>query len=171
MTNIFHPSFTGSFRPESFSQDFIEKLAERLRSGLFPAASDRRNQYEIATQSDGFIRFRSVNLLSGINLGPNDVSIEVDREKRQVSFKVTYWTWAKYCIGLGLIIGCFGVVGRYLLMPESYSSPNLDIVFWPSVIFWCVLWPWLLIPVHRGPARKCLTRILDEINSQGKENT
>jgi hypothetical protein len=171
MTNIFHPSFTGSYKPESFSQDFIEKLTERLRGGLFPTASDRRNRYEIATQSNGFIRFRSVNLLSGINIGLNDVSIQVDRDKKEVSFKVTYWTWAKYSVGLGLIIGCLGIAGRLLLMPESYSSPNFEVIFWPSILFWCFVWPWLLIAMHRGPARKCLTRILDEVNRQGNENS
>ena len=171
MTNIFHPSFTGSFTPAHLSQDFIVNLAERLHTGLFPTASERRNQYEIETQSDDSLQFRSANLLSGINIGLNDVSIQVNREKGEVNYRVTYRTWAKHCIGLGLIIAFILVTGRYLLTPKSYSGQYVDMVFWPSVIFWCVIWPWLLIPIHKGSAKKCLNRVLDEVNSSVKVNT
>lgn len=168
MTNIFHPSFTGCFRPDHLSKDCVVTLTQRIHTGLFPAASPLRNRCVVESQSDDSLRFRSANTLAGINVGLNDVTIEVDKECRQVNYSVTYWTWARYCMGLALMLGLAIIAGRYWLIPAPYHGPYVNVVFWPNVIFWCVIWPWLLIPLHKGSARKCLAFLM-RLTAQAKK--
>ena len=175
MSTTFSPHFSGVYKPEAIAGSFVENLAARVRKGLFPMASAQRNQYEIVGQAKDSLHFRSARLLTGITIGLNDVQIQVDRASGEIRYEVFYWTWAKYCIylclGIGGICGfCLmtPLFGLYLFSKESY--PSLAVIKFgvlPMTIFWGLIWPWILIPFHKGPASKCLTKILGEVNTDG----
>jgi hypothetical protein len=165
MMSLFIPRFTGEFTPEAISSAFLEKLAHRVRTGLFPMASPRRNAYRITTQTDNSLQFRSANLLTGINVGLNDVTVTIDNKTGSINYKVSYWTWATYCICLSLLIGVCLVGAKYYIPSGYYPDINENSLFWPLIVFCCLIWPWVLIAIHKGPARKCLNRILDEVNN------
>ena len=181
MWTVFSPSFTGVHKPDRLSSDFIAKLAKRIRSAaLFPFASKRRNQYRTVEQTEDSLWFRSTGLLTGINIGLNDVRIHIHRNAGEIRYDVSYWTWGKYCIylclGPGLLLGLFLVTpffGLYVF-PADWYPPLKVIKTWgiPSIIFWGLIWPWMLIQLHKRAAAKCLTRIFDEVNEQdNSENT
>lgn len=173
MFAAFHPSFRGVYRPEVLADDFVHRLAARIESGLFPMASAGRNRYTITERMQTGLRFRSVGLATGINIGLNDVSIRLDDRAAEVAYEVSYWTWAKY--SLYLCGGIAGVLGLALLatllgVPMFHGYPDLPtnvmlLVFVPMILFWGVLWPWILVALHKRPAAKCLTRIFDEVNA------
>lgn len=173
MFAAFHPSFRGVYRPEVLADDFVDRLAARIDSALFPMASAGRNRYTITERLPTRLRFRSVGLATGINIGLNDVSIRAEDRAPEIVYEVSYWTWAKY--SLYLCGGIAGVLGLILLatllgLPMSYRHLRLPTtVMWlvalPMILFWGVLWPWILIALHKRPAAKCLIRIFDEVNS------
>lgn len=173
MLAAFHPSFRGVYRPEVLADDFVARLAARVESGLFPMASAGRNRYTITERLQTRLRFRSVGLLTGINVGLNDVAIRADGRAPEVSYEVSYWTWAKY--NLFLAAGIADVLGLVLLatllgVPMFQIDVNLPtnvmlLIFVPMILFWGVLWPWILIALHKRPAAGCLTRIFDEVNA------
>lgn len=173
MLAAFHPSFRGVYRPEVLADDFIDRLAARVESGLFPMASAGRNRYAITERLGTRLRFQSVGIATGINIGLNDVAVRVDDRAPEISYEVSYWAWAKY--SLFLCAGIAGVLGLVLLatllgLPMSYGHLHLPTtlllpIFVPMTLFWGVLWPWILIALHKRPAAKCLTRILDEVNA------
>lgn len=173
MRSIFYPGYSGSYKPESLRSDFIWMLAARVDKGLLPKTSKGRNKYEIVYATENTIRFRAVNFLSGINIGLNDVCIKVDREAGTIEYNVSFWTWARYCIflclGIGLALGVLflmPLMGLYIFS-RSYYPPLAEIKDWsfPMVIFWGVIWPWILIIVHKRSAEKYLIKILDDVNN------
>jgi len=123
MFNVFHPTYTGTHKPKSLSSDFITNLAKRIRSpGLFPPASKRRNRYEIVEQKQDSLRFRSVSFLTSIHIGLNDVTTRTDRKTGEIRYDVSYWTWAKYTLGLCFFIG---LVLAFLFLSPLLRTPPL----------------------------------------------
>jgi hypothetical protein len=46
-------------------------------------------------------------------------------------------------------------------------SVNQTLLFaWSNLIFWSVIWPWVLISLHKRPLRRLLARIVDEVDQQ-----
>lgn len=176
MLGLFHPSFEGVWAPESLSGDFARRMAQRVRSGLLPAAKRRRNRYEVLSDTDESVRFRSTSVLTGANIGWNDVELRVDSRQRVVRYRVSYWTWAGYCVGLGLVLAlAFAALvvapvltGSYLL-DESYYPSRSEVLFvaLPIMAFWCLLWPWILVAMHKRPARAGFENLLNEVNVEG----
>jgi hypothetical protein len=175
MLTFFHPSFEGVYEPKRPTADFMGRMADRVRSaGLFPTAAERRNRYEVVSQSQTAVRVRSTNLLTGINVGLNDIALATVDGGRGIRYTVSFWTWAKYSLALSGIIGiAIGVVFCLPIVFEDgnpftdYSAALILAAAIPMALFWGGLFPWLHIAVHRRYARKCLIRILDEISDPG----
>lgn len=173
MFSWFHPSFDGVWQTERVAEDFSNRLAQRVKTGLFPSARAIRNRYELVGHSDDLVHFRSTTILTGANVGFNDVEVRVDRSKNQLRYSVTYWTWARYCVflGLGLALAIPAVVfGPGLIgleLPQNWlPEPKQFLVFGvPMIVFWCLIWPWVLIALHKPNARRGFELLLEEVNS------
>lgn len=174
MLGVFHPSFEGVWRTDNLAEDFARRLAARVRSGLLPLAKRRRNQYEIVSESDESVRFRSTTRLTGANIGWNDVDLRIDRRSGEVRYHVAYWAWTRFCVGLGLLLAAlFGlavvlpVLTGWHLFDESFYPEKGDVVNFalPMMVFWCFVWPWVLVALHKRPARRGFENLLAEVNS------
>jgi len=160
------PNTSGTYHGE-VRADFLPSLSKRIRSGLFPMASARRNQYEIVSEDEDSLRFRSNSVLTGINVGLNEVSVTVDRKANCVRFEIAYWTWAKYVIMLSAAIVsplllCFAAKP---LLPAAWFEgyDQAPALAWAMMFFWGLVWPWILINMHKPNVRRCLTNIFDEL--------
>jgi hypothetical protein len=168
---MFRPEFSGRYSPEKLRPDFIAALSERVRKGLFPLASERRNRYAVVSESDRELRFRSEGLLTSVNIGWNDVHVQIDLAPAspgsppQIHYNATYWGWAKYGYGLCAILG-IALIACWLVFGTKFApyGKAAKWVFWPSVIFWGFVWPWILVAVHRRPAARALERLFAEVN-------
>jgi hypothetical protein len=82
---------------------------------------------------------------------------------------VTYRRWAACCVALGALVGT-ALIACFLLAPamrrDIAAHEGGAAVFWGSVAFWGFVWPWLLIALHKPFAKRCLNRVLTEIDSQ-----
>ena len=100
--------------------------------------------------------------------------VQVDRAAGEVRYQVSFWTWASYgiylCLGIGAVAGFFALsplFGLYIFPENQYPSlPIIRFMGIPMVVFWGLVWPWILIPCHKGPAARLLTRILDEVKNE-----
>lgn len=166
------PHALGAFEPQQLNPRLLDRLAERVESGLFPMASDARNAYEIVEHTDRKLRFRSTNVLTGINVGLNDVTLTVDEPCKRVDFEIWYWTWARYAAGLCLVL--FSMVAPLLLVPRDAFPEALmqgidrsrPVLNWSIACFFGLCWPWILVAMHKGNAGGCLCQILEELNSR-----
>ncbi|MFQ5526303.1 MAG: hypothetical protein ACE5GX_08575 [Thermoanaerobaculia bacterium] len=173
MLGLLHPSFEGVWRPGTLSADFARKLAARVRTGLLPAAKAKRNRYEILTETDSSLHFRSTTLLTGANIGWNDVELRADPGQGRVTYRVEFWAWTRFCVLLGLALGAVFaalvvlpvLTGTYLFS-ESYYPSQAEVLYFalPMMIFWCLVWPWILVAMHKRPARRGFEGLLREVN-------
>ncbi len=177
MLGAFHPSFEGVWRPERLAEDFARRLAARVRSGLLPAARPRRNRYEVLSETDESIRFRSAALLTSANIGWNDVELRADRGAGTVTYRVAYWAWARFCMFLGLglaalfaVLVVVPVLTGWHLFPEDFYPTASELVSFalPMMGFWCFVFPWVLVAMHKRPARLGFETLLAEVNSDGR---
>ena len=79
---LLSPYFSGSYEPRSCTNDFLETLTQRVESKFFTMALDAQSQYKITESSADSLKFHSTNILTGINIGLNDISIKVDPESK-----------------------------------------------------------------------------------------
>ena len=164
MRSVFGARFVGVHKPETIADDFLDRLAARVNSGLFPMASPRRNHYLLVKQADTSLHFRSLGLLTSWNIGLNDVKIEINREAGEIRYDVRCDKWSGIGVGFGGLLFLFFIVGQYVLPANYYPPKSYQYLFWPFVGFWCFVWPWILTAMQKGPAAKCLTRILSDVN-------
>lgn len=175
MLTLFRPRFSGTHRVGQVSHDLIPTLSNRLSTvGLLPLAPPRRNRYRVVRVARNGLHFRSTSLLTAINVGLNDVRLTVDPAQGAIRYEVSYWTWAKYAIALSFGI-CLAIAAFMLppafgvsLLPAQYYGASSQAMLWigvPMLVFWGLVWPWILIAIHKRQAAKLLLRILDEVNA------
>ena len=165
--DLFTPVTSGIFATE-LAPNFLPALAERVRRGLFPMSGTSRNAYEVIELDETGLRFRSTNLWSAINVGLNDVSVNL-RDSNELEYTIRFWTWTKYaallCLTIFVLLLLALTVGRSVFPPAWFA--DFDKAPWlgsSMLIFWGPLWPWLLTAMHKKSVRYCLERILFEVN-------
>ncbi len=180
MNNPFAPRGTGTWTTEKLSKDIIPALTDRIRhGGLFPKATNRRNNYEILESGYDRLHFRSVGILAGITIGLNDVRISIDHTcANTLVYSFKYRTWAKYsiylCLGILIFLAGNLFIFRSAIPPDYFSefkpANNGQLVaillFSGNAVFWGLLWPWILIAIHRKHAARFLEYILKEENDK-----
>jgi len=169
MAHLLLPGFDGLYKPEKLSPKLLENLAQRVRAKkVFPWATARRNQYVIAEESCQKLLYRAASLLTGAFVGLNDVTLRTDKTPGAVHYRVRYWLWAGYCIGLSAFI-VLVILSSILLFQDSgftAYNPFHSWVLWSMLGFWGLLWPWILIAMHKLFAPKALIRIPDGANKE-----
>ncbi len=103
--------------------------------------------------------------------------VEIDLGPGAIRYRVRYWQWALYAIGL---CGALGLVGVALLLsvdvrdyftrhPRSLipgvSIEQHVVIAWGMALFWGFIWPWLLISMHKRPLRGLVTRLIAEVDA------
>jgi hypothetical protein len=165
---LFSPTFAGTVSIRTPGTEFMNRLRWRIDAGLLTGMPHRRSRYVVTRQTDRELTFRAGDFTTAINVGLNQVEVRIPEDSR-LEYVVTYWRWAAYCIALCALIGTALIAG-FLLTPamrsELAAQDGAVAVFWGSVAFWGFVWPWLLIALHKPFARRCLNRVLAEIDSQ-----
>lgn len=176
---MFTPEFRGRFECRTEPRVFLERVAERVRDGFLVRGSQVRASYEVAQRDAGSLHVRSTDFWSDYNIGLNDVRLSA--ESGGVAYEVTYWRWTRGAVVHAAILAATLAV-FYFLPSETWGiaaqirqqPPDRRVwalaIFWGSIGFWGLLWPWLLARLHRGPAERALRRILREVDETARTN-
>ena len=172
------PSFRGRFTPRTEGNAFLARVAKRVEAGFLMGRPHFRSRYAVVSQSGGDLAIRSDGFWSDFNVGLNDITLRVARDG-VVDYEVTSWRWLR---GNLVLCGALAVVLllAYLLpLPEPWNvgsqlgaMPRGEremgyAIFWGSLVWWGLLWPWVLSAIHRRPAEALLRRILGEVDAAG----
>ena len=164
--NPFQPRFQGELDLPTVPQDFTSRIADRVRQGLFLPGSRNRANYSVRGSTLDEIRFGADDLWTAINVGLNEV--EIRRVGTDcLSYDVQFRRWRNYAVGLGLIMaGVFALIilGATSMGFEKWIGAGQMKEAGGIAIgaFFCLLWPWILVAIHKRFAAKCLVRILRE---------
>jgi hypothetical protein len=174
----FRPEIEGTTAIHTSGPEFLGWMRKRVAAGLLSGAPHSRSNY-VATESGGTGLFiQAADWWTAINVGLNEVDLQIPAAGT-VHYRVRYWRWAGYAIGLCASIGVIGIV--FLLFTDIHSyiesrprsmvpgfSTDQHVLFaWVMVVFWGFLWPWLLIFFHKGPLRRLVERLIAEVDNNG----
>ena len=179
MNNPFKPEVSGKWQPDKLSKDIISALTERIRNNglLAPTASKARNSYEILESGYDRLHFRSTGLLTSIAIGLNDVNVRIDQmQANTLNYTIKYWTWAKYsiflCFGILILVPGILYFTQYKIISQSMNEIPGAVnsiplfIFLGNALFWGLLWPWILIAIHKKHACRALEHILMQENGK-----
>jgi len=173
----FAPQIEGAVGVRSSAAQFVQAFRQRVAAGLLLGRPHPRSNYRIAEASPGHLRVRAADWWTAINVGLNEIELRLP-QPGSVHFRVRYWRWASYAIGVSGVLGLIGLVlllaldaRGYIARQPSARLPGLSIdqnllIAWVMVLFWGFVWPWLLITLHKRPLRRLVVRLIAEVDAQ-----
>jgi hypothetical protein len=156
----------------------VQAFTQRVAAGLLTVSPHPRSNYRVVEASSDRLRIEAADWWTAINVGLNEVELWFPHAG-SVRYRVRYWRWAWYGVGLCGLLGVAGLallVGfdarGYIASHSSAQLPGLSIeqnlaVAWTMVLFWGFVWPWLLVAMHKRPLRQLLTRLITEVDATG----
>jgi hypothetical protein len=171
------PRLEGIVPVRSSAAQFVPAFRQRVAAGLLMAHPHPRSNYHVVEEGAGMLRVRAADYRTAISVGLNDLELRF-RSKDSVQFRVQYWRWAAYGIGLSGVMGLIGLVllltldvRGYIAGHASAGLPGLSVdqnlgVAWAFVLFWGFAWPWLLIALHKRGVRRLVERLVREVDGQ-----
>jgi len=171
------PQIEGSVPIQSSAGQFLKALRHRVGAGLLSGQPHPRSNYLVVEAGAGEVRVRAADWWTAINVGLNELEIRL-QQPGSLHYRVRYWRWAGYALGLSGILGLIGVLLLFAFDVRGYIArhptswvPGLSldqhlIFAWTMVLFWGFVWPWLLIALHKRPLRRLVTRLIDEIDDR-----
>ena len=173
--SLLSPRFNGQTQIASSGAVFLEGMKARIQAGLLVGKPHWRSRYAVTRHTQRELAFRAADFMTAINVGLNEVILRTPGNHR-VEYSVSYFRWAAYVVGLGAFLGVAFVVAflfwdieaqidRYPLVADPALNRTIGLaVFWGLTLFWCLVWPWLILVMHRPFARKLLDRIIREVD-------
>jgi hypothetical protein len=171
------PQIDGTAAIRSTAGQFVEAFQRRVAAGLLTGQPHPRSNYRVVDAGMDRLRVRAADWWTAISVGLNEMELRL-AQPGVVHYRVRYWRWATYAIGLCGILGLIGLVLLLTLDVRGYfarnqaGSPFLSIeqnliAAWTMVIFWGGIWPWLLIALHKRSLRRLVAQIIGEVDAQG----
>jgi hypothetical protein len=172
------PAFRGRFTPRTEGRAFLARVAKRVEAGFLMGRPHSRSRYSVVSQSGDEIAIRSDGFWSDFNVGLNEISLKLARDG-VVDYEVTFWRWLRGGVALSFALALALLLAYLLPLPEPWNirsqlraMPRGEremgyAIFWGSLVWWGLLWPWVLSAFHRKPAESLLRRILGEVDAAG----
>jgi hypothetical protein len=160
----FSPVYDGTIEMPAVPDDFAELIARRVESGLLVPGSRRRANYVVRSKSHDAVAFSAVGFLTQYAIGLNEVELRRAGPKR-VEYQGSFWRWTLYAavhaLGLAIVI----LLGL-LLWPGASAQISSYSWGWLYVgamfVLFGLVWPWLLVAIHRRVVPRTLERIVRE---------
>jgi len=170
------PQIEGAVSIHSPAAQFAHAFGQRVAAGLLIGQPNPRSNYRVVEAGPGRIRVRAAEW-TATNVGLNEWELCL-LQPGSVQYRVRYWRWACFLLGLSGILGLIGLVllstldvRGYIARHEATMLPGLSIdrnvvVAWAMAVFWGFAWPWLLIALHKRPLRRLVARLIGEVDAQ-----
>ena len=170
------PAFHGRYTPNAECRAFLARVARRVEAGFLMGQPHFRSRYAVVSQGLDELSIRSEGFWSDYNVGLNDISLRIERDGA-IDYRVSYWRWLRGGIVLSALLVGVIIASQLLPLPKgmSYLAEVRDLprsqqaaglaIFWGSMAWWGLAWPWVLAMLHRRPAEQALRRILGEVDA------
>jgi hypothetical protein len=173
---IFRPEIHGAVPIQSAPPAFFEAFGERISAGLLTGRPHARSNYRIRETGPDRIVVHAADWSTAINVGLNELELRV-RQRGSVDYRVQYWRWLQFGLALGGMLGLIGIVllvtldvRGYIAQHSTSMLPGFSVdqnlrIAWLMVLFWGFAWPWILVPIHKGPLRRLVERLITEVDA------
>ena len=169
------PVIEGSVTIRSRADVFLQAFGARVGRGLVTGRPGPRSNYQVVATGPVLMKVRAVDWWTAIAVGLNELELRPVAPD-QLRYRVRYWRWAGYALGLSAALGAIGLVLLLSVDMPDYIARNEDsmipgftveqhVLFaWAMVLFWGFAWPWLLVAMHKGPLRRLVVRLIEEVD-------
>src|SRR5215471_1781390 len=165
----FAPEFEGEITFETLPDDFVDRLRQRVETGLLCPGIRTRADYRVASSDRDAIHFEAHGFLTAYNVGLNDVTV-TRSGRSQLHYHVTYWRWTWYAVANGLLpAATLALVNAFFpAMRAAFTNAPGGLISVLEILgFFALVWPWMLTALHRRFAEQALQRILRETLAKG----
>jgi hypothetical protein len=160
----FSPVYDGTIEVLALPDDFTELIARRVESGLLVPGSRGRANYVVRSKSHDAVAFSAVGFWTQYAFGLNEVELKRAGPK-SVTYHGSFWRWTLYAainaLALAIVI-LFGILfwpgARAQISSYSWGWLYVGALF----AFFGLVWPWLLVAIHRRVVPRTLERIVRE---------
>jgi hypothetical protein len=171
------PQIEGVVAIHSPAGQFAQAFSQRVVAGLLTGRLHARSNYRVVEGVPGQLRVRAMDWWTATNVGLNELELRFPKPG-SVQYRVRYWRWAAFTLGLSGILGLVGLLlllafdaRGYIARHEETMLPGLSIdqnlfVAWAMAIFWGFAWPWLLIALHKRPLAELVARLISEVDAR-----
>jgi hypothetical protein len=171
-------AFRGQFNPRTEGRAFLARLARRVEAGFLMGRPHFRSRYAVVSQTGEELEIRSEDFWTDFNVGLNDITLRLARDGA-VEYHVTFWRWVRGGVVLCTTMAALLLLLYLLPLPEYWSiaaqvnhgSPRERLlnhaIFWGSMVWFGIAWPWVLAALHGRFAEGLLRRILGEVDAAG----
>ena len=161
----FSPAYDGVIEVGAVPDDFTDRMARRVETGLLSPGSRRRADYFVRSRSTDAISFAARGFWTAYAIGLNEV--ELRREGlRRIAYHGSFRRWAMYAAFNGLVLSLF-ILAAVVLWSDGRQELSRTPYGWPLFLgllaFFGLLWPWLLVAFHRTVVPRSLERIVREV--------
>jgi hypothetical protein len=163
--SAFSPAYAGVIEVSAVPDDFIERMARRVETGLLRPGSRTRADYVVRSRSRDAISFAARGFWTAYSIGLNEV--ELRRESMQrIAYHGSFRRWATYAALHGLALSAVILVA-VLAWPDGRGQVSATPYGWPLFLgllaFFGLVWPWLLVAIHRRIVARSLEGIVREV--------
>ena len=162
---LFSSAYEGSIEFGSLPTDWADRMARRIDTGLLSPGSRRRANYVVRSKSSEAVSFFADDFWTAFNIGMNDIELR-RADGNRVAYRGSFRRWAAYAAIQGL-----AVVGAILIAVLLWPGGRAEVARygvwgWPLLIIllasFGLVWPRLLVVMHRPFAARALERIVRE---------
>lgn len=161
----FSPAYGGVMDLTSVPDDFTERMARRVETGLLVPGSRRRADYVVRRQTPDAISFGADGLLTAYAFGLNEVELRREGSSR-IKYQGSFVLWARLAVVQGMVVAA-AILVLALAVPAARDQVVVTPGGWPALIaiaaFFGLAWPWLLIAFHRRVVAQSLERIVRQV--------
>lgn len=158
------PAYSGVIELPRIPDDFTDRIERRVETGLLTPGSRRRANYVVRSKSADSIAFSAVGFWTQYNVGLNEVELRRDGPSR-ISYHGSFRPWARAAAIYAFALAAVILVG-FLVWPGARADISRYAWGWPFLggllVFFGLLWPWLLVAIHRRFVPRALERIVRE---------
>ena len=162
---VFSPEYTGTIEFEAVPPDFADRMARRVEGGLLVPGSRSRANYVVRSKSTDGISFGAVGFWTAYNLGFNEVELRRTGPTR-VLYRGSFRRWAVYAAINSFLLAAFILIGLLVWPAAQAGISRYGWGWWfigGMLVFFGLLWPWLLVAVHRRFVSRALERIVRQV--------
>ncbi len=159
---MFTPAYDGTIEMDTVPGDFTDRIERRVEAGLLVPGKRTRANYVVCSKSPEEIRFMANDFLTAYNVGLNNVVLRRSGQ-HTIAYRGKFWRWTIYAVVQALVLATLILLGL-LVVPgarEQVSSYSWGWLYIATLlVFFGLVWPWVLVAIHRRFAARALERIV-----------
>jgi hypothetical protein len=163
--SVLSPAYDGVIDVGAVPDDFIDRMARRVETGLLSPGTRRRADYFVRSRTHERISFAARGFWTAYAIGLNEVELRCESGRR-ITYHGSFRRWAMYAAIHGFVLSAL-ILAAVVVWSDGREELSRTPYGWPLFLgllaFFGLVWPWLLVAFHRRMVPRSLERVVREV--------